>query len=73
VVVDDPDPTLHFDADPDSLLHMVEHLKFFVFVQRGASLNCFIFLFSVIGVNILDSTYIEIFWKNKITVSFTFG
>ncbi len=71
-VVGAPDPILHFNANPDSVLHMVEHLKFYV--QRSANVNCFIFLVSVIGVIIFIifySTYIEIFWE-KYIVQFSY-
>ncbi len=64
----DPDPTYHFNADPDpdqdpeqdpslSFTHVGKSVQ--TFIHSSASLYCFIFLVSVIGViifNILDNT-----------------
>jgi hypothetical protein len=57
----DPDPTFYFDVDPDpdpyptSSYKQVGKSKFFLtFIHSNASLHCFIFLISVIGVVIFS-------------------
>ncbi len=56
----DPDPTFHFDANPDSYpvpadsLTLAEKSYFFLLIHSSASLHCFIFLVSVIGVIIFN-------------------
>ncbi len=59
----DPDPTFYFKADPDpdrdpipSFKNGVKSETVLTFIQISASLNCFIFLVSVIGVKC------SIFW-----------
>ncbi len=54
-----PDPTLHFDADPDLdptlSSHMLENqdFLFFIFIHSSLSLYCYIFLGSVILIGII--------------------
>ncbi len=60
----DPDPTFHFDADPDlypdrnpGFTHVGKTELIFTFIHSIASLHNFMFLVSVIGdiiCNILD-------------------
>jgi hypothetical protein len=73
-----PDPIFHFDADPDPDPHpdpdpnpsytiSKSEIYFPSFAYIKASLNCFIFLFSVTGFktfNILDSI-LKAFWKKR--------
>jgi hypothetical protein len=77
----DPDPTFYFkadsdpDPDPDPTPNFTNGVKseiVFTFIQISDSLNCFIFLVSVIGVKF------SIFWtvfRNFLekSISFTFG
>jgi hypothetical protein len=54
----DPAPTTSFTHDGKSEI-------FFSFIHSSASLHCFIFLVSVIGVtifNILEIKFVAIFW-----------
>ncbi len=51
----DPDPTFYFDADPD--FPYAGKFHFFPFFHSSASLHCFVFLVSVIGVVIFNTHF----------------
>ncbi len=68
----DPDPTLYFDADPDSdpgptssyTVHKLENQKFwFIFIYNISNLHCFIFLISVISGRPVTSVFCTALWN----------
>ncbi len=73
-IVPNPYPTFHFDVDSDphpdpdpQVLHMLENQKYFLtFIHINASLQCFMFLVSVIAAIILSFLEVYLDWTKSV-------